>query len=60
MKAVYLLLAVVGILGGLYFAVSSLTAQVMTGEHAATLACAFFLFAIAVGVWRDPRHGDSS
>jgi hypothetical protein len=45
--------AVSGLLAGLYYAMTSLTAQIMTGEHAAVLACACFLFVIALGVWRD-------
>ncbi len=41
------------LLVGLSYAVVSMSAQIMTGEHAATLACACFLFVIALGVWQD-------
>ena len=44
-------LAAIALLLGLYFASTSLTAQVMTGEHAATLSGVCILLVIAFGVW---------
>ena len=48
-----LILGILGLLLGIAMFAGSLTAKIVTGEHAATLACACFLFVIAVGVWRD-------
>ena len=53
MKVINLIFAVIALFAGFYFALSSLTAQIVTGEHAATLACACFLFVIALGVWKN-------
>lgn len=55
MRTISFLVSVVALIGGLYYAGSSLSVQMMTGEHGATLACACFLFVIALGVWRDPE-----
>lgn len=61
MKVVTIVLGVLGLVGGLYYMLSSLTAQVMTGEHAATLACACFLFVITLGIWQsDPPKSPKS
>jgi hypothetical protein len=51
MKSLAFFFSVVALLAGLYYAFASTTVQIMTGEHAATLACAAFLFVIALGVW---------
>lgn len=45
--------AAIGMVAGFYFGGNSLTARMMTGEHAAILACAGFLFSIALGIWLD-------
>jgi len=56
MKGIALGVSVLALLLGVYYALTSLTAQMVTGEHAATLACACFLFVIALGVWKDGDH----
>lgn len=60
MKGPLTIAGVIGILGGFYFGVNSLSAKLMTGEHAAILACACFLFTIALGVMLNLEQSDAN
>ena len=40
---------------GVLLSLMSLNVQIVTGGHAATLACACFLFVTARGVWKNNR-----